>query len=548
MPKTITEGLGPNATGTVTAVAAAVKGKTAYSYAWAWITAVPQGVSFSNDNPTTIRLVTSGARGGQKQGTIQVTATDALGQRDTDLVTVNFAVPLLTLSLTGTSIAGAMTHTQTGATQIDASATNGVAPYVYTTAWIARPSTQVGIVAVDADSFRVDTTNAPGGAYNGSFSITVTDALGATDTKVVTLAYTVAALSVSLTPNPYSESIGIGNIGTTLVTAAASNGKTPYTYTYEWVSQPSSYITQSVVTSTTFYFATNALITAATRTGIFRVKVTDALGQNAQSDMPISITSTVVNLPTVYQMNPRDDSAGAWVSSFNAPVGIVPATDLVISWDGFMNFTTDTRYNSYTSGPTQLANRTVTQKSGISGANSATFGNRQPENDLPIYSMSTLAIGTLGSSAAFSNGLVAGAGSNTNYAMVYGLRNVYRGTDPARRVIGAHATPLTGGPYTSITVPGVTAPSDNSILMLFTVSYSANGYYWENGKPSTEWHHTLADFAGPGLFYIQMSWKLVPAGATGDLTFTKRYPDFDSAAGSVYKRVAFFVCIDSNTA
>lgn len=535
----IIESLDPTETGLTTVTATGSEGLAPYTYSFAWEVVPDTGVVLETVGADGVRVRTSLARGGTYIGVIRATVTDALGQTAFTMIPVSVIVPPLAISLTLSAITESLEETGTGTDQVDASATEGVAPYTFAFAWVNRTSTGLVIRTVDADSIGVDTLRCHGGTNTGQIRATVTDAIGQTASADISVEVVVPVLAVTLSPDITANLLEGDE--SALITATVVKGVTPYVYSFTWDTQPSD-LSFSLASANTGNIDVADPAADGLRSGVLRVTVTDDIGQVVTDTIAVEITVTSVPLPEVFMMNAR--VGPSWASTYPAPDGIVAATDLVVSWDGHMGFFSDTRYNAYNAGSPQLANRTVTYPAGIVGSSSAAFGNRQPDNDLPIYAMMTLAIGTLSSSADFSVGLQSGGGTANNYGMVYGLRNVAR-TSGANRVIGAANSPLTGGPFTTVTVPGVTAPADNSILMMFSNCYSANGWWFEDGTDEDEWNYPIQDFVGPGLSMLQMQWKLVPAGATGDITFTRRFPfGASEAAQSVYKRVAFFVCIE----
>jgi hypothetical protein len=435
MPLTITETLDPNDVTDMIALATAFEGKQAYSYSWGWVTQ-PQGLAISPVDERNIQIATEDALGGVKSGLVRVTATDALGQTDTDDLTVNITVPMLSIALDSASIIEEMLSSATSAATVTASATEGVAPYTYDFAWVERSDTVIDIEVLDADTVAVATVSAPDGDYTGTIRVTVTDSLGQTDTADITVEITVEAPA---------------------------------------------------------------------------------------------------ELPDIYLTSANE---AGWSSLMGLPVADYdPANDVILMFDGFMGFFSSNMIYDHDGSLPALGNRTSTVKN--FGASGSTFGNRQPENDLAVYGYCALGIGTLGSlvdqvGTGFTGGFDNGVSHSCN---TYVARRVYRGTDAARRVIGNHNTPLTGGPFTTVTVPGITVPNDDSLVVMCCIQYAGLGYWYENGVVDDGWTRPAGQ-----QWHRFIQWKRFPAGATGNLNFTRL---FNGAEYSCWKRLCFLVCLDS---
>lgn len=230
-----------------------------------------------------------------------------------------------------------------------------------------------------------------------------------------------------------------------------------------------------------------------------------------------------------------------WNGSIAPPAGYDHAADLIIGHAGFIGyFDANLHYTWASSGPyPSLSSLSYVAKS--SGSDPTTFGARPSNPSLEIYCESSVGIGTLLSSGEplIDTGMGSGFFVANQYTNMHAARNVYRGTDPARRVIGDVNTDRTASDQSTVVVPGVTAPSNNSLLICFVNSYASSWFWYEDGDVNDDWIRPAGQ-----VYQKHLMWKLVPAGPTGDLSFTMKLGGTTYTAG---KRQLFFVCIDSDT-
>lgn len=241
--------------------------------------------------------------------------------------------------------------------------------------------------------------------------------------------------------------------------------------------------------------------------------------------------------PEIYQTNAY--VGPGWNSSIPPPTGYTHTEDLIIGHSGFMGyFNASNDYDWDAGGAGVLTSSTVTSK--CFGTDSSIFGTR---SGLTIYGNNVLALGTLSSSglASIGTGFDGGfSGGASHYANVHAARRVYRGTNAARRVIGATNSDTTATDQTTVTVPGITVPSNNSLVILVVLAYGSAYTWYQDGNTSDGWTRPAGQLFGRSIY-----WKLFPAGATGNLSFTNMLGATTYAA---YKRQLYLICLDSNTA
>lgn len=233
-----------------------------------------------------------------------------------------------------------------------------------------------------------------------------------------------------------------------------------------------------------------------------------------------SITDTNVNLPTGYDHS-TDLMLGfsGYASSLDASITndfnwTNPAVQPIVS-----------SYNKFAGG-------------GVWPSMFGTYLGPGPYNSLAIRAGIDVALFTL-SGSGFTQmraNVSSGFSNGPAYVKRVGhMRNVYRGTDPARRVWGAWSSNETANDPTTVVLPGVTAPSANSLLL--AVVLHANGLRFQAADNSFS-HHAF--------FNIWIGSKLVPAGPTGNVTLIPE--DFSGNYYACGKARGFLICLDSNTA
>ncbi len=217
------------------ATASATGGTTTYTYSWS--------------NAATTASIT-----GVIAGTYSVTITDANGCTDSASVTITEPA-----SLVATGVVNNHVSCNSGSNgSATASATGGTTAYTYSWSNAATTATVTGLAA-------------------GTYSVTITDANGCTDSSSVTIAEpTMLVVSASVDSNSSCSSTANG-----VASASASGGITPYTYA--WSSGASTAIATGLAN------------------GQHVVTITDANGCSDTASVNILVLDTV--LPTVIAHN-----------------------------------------------------------------------------------------------------------------------------------------------------------------------------------------------------------------------------------------------------
>jgi hypothetical protein len=199
-------------------------------------------------------------------------------------------------SLTATVAPSSVSKTDTGTSITTASVTvtaaGGTPGYTYS--WV-RTSGSTSIAADSASSATTTFTGsslASGSTYSAVFTCTVTDAVAATKTAVVSVEITRVAMTASASPTTLSKTGSDATLTTASTTVTASGGTTPYTYSWAFVSGDSFTITSPSAATTTFSATLNEDEFVS---GIYRCTVTDSTGGTpltATADVPVTITRT----------------------------------------------------------------------------------------------------------------------------------------------------------------------------------------------------------------------------------------------------------------
>ncbi|MDX9930441.1 MAG: gliding motility-associated C-terminal domain-containing protein [Bacteroidales bacterium] len=250
------------ATGSATAIPSG--GTEPYGYSW---------------NTTPVQ--TDATATGLAAGTYKVTVTDANGCIAEAEVTITQPAEPLAVAITAQTNVDCFGEASGSAT---AEATGGAAPYTYT--WNTTP-VQTGPVALLLPA--------------GTWTVTVTDDAGATETADVTITQPSEALAVTMAKTDVrcnGESNGTA-------TATATGGTAPYTY--EWNTVP---------------VQTDAQATGLAA-GTYTVTVTDANGciisGNVTIDEPAALTVAIISQTNVFCFGEATGSAVAEASGGTAP-------------------------------------------------------------------------------------------------------------------------------------------------------------------------------------------------------------------------------------
>jgi hypothetical protein len=222
--------------------------------------------------------------------------TDAGNTSTTEPATngVAAAADSLPGSLTATVAPSSVSKTDTGTSITTASVTvtaaGGTPGYTYS--WV-RTSGSTSIAADSASSATTTFTGsslASGSTYSAVFTCTVTDAVAATKTAIVSVEITRIAMTASASPSTLSKTGTAATLTTASTTVTPSGGTAPYTYAWTFVSGDSFTITSASAATTTFSATLNEDEFVS---GIYRCTVTDSTGGTpltATADVPVTIT------------------------------------------------------------------------------------------------------------------------------------------------------------------------------------------------------------------------------------------------------------------
>ncbi len=215
------------------ATASATGGTMPYTYNWS--------------NSATTASIT-----GVVAGTYSVTITDQNGCTDSSSITITEPVVLVSASIVDSNVS-CNTFSNGGAT---ASATGGTMPYTYNWSNSAITASITGVVA-------------------GTYSVTITDANGCTDSSSITITEPVVLVSASIV----DSNVSCNTFSDGGATASATGGTMPYTY--NWSNS-----------------ATTASITGVVA-GTYSVTITDANGCTDSSSITITEPAVLVSASIV---------------------------------------------------------------------------------------------------------------------------------------------------------------------------------------------------------------------------------------------------------
>jgi gliding motility-associated-like protein len=419
------------ATGTATAIPAG--GTAPYGYSW-----------------DTTPVQTTETATGLVAGTYTVTVTDANGCTATATVTIT--EPPAPLTVTITSQTNILCYGDaTGSATADAS--GGAAPYVYS--WDTTP-VQTGPTAT--------------GLVAGTYTVTVTDNIGAVGTGTVTITQPAAALALTST---WTDVLCTG-AGNGTATVVATGGTAPYSYS--WDSTP----VQTTATAT-------GLIP-----GTYTATVTDANGCVATINVTITEPALSLTVSVTAQTNVLCFGSSTGTATATASGGTAPYT---YSWSSTPVQTASTATGlaagAYTvtvtdaNGCTSTDNVTITQpptgvtivttqtnvlcNGGSDGTATATVtGGTAPYS----YSWNTTPVQT----TASATGLAAGS-------YIVTVTDADGCTNTQTVVIGEPQTLLLTTDVTDASCPGVT---DATINLTITGGTAPFTIIWDDGTTSED--------------------------------------------------------------
>ncbi|PRZ22004.1 DUF7507 domain-containing protein [Flavobacterium granuli] len=244
---------------TGSATASATGGTAAYTYSW-------------NTNPIQNTAVASGLAA----GTYTVTVTDSKGCSDTEQITITEPQNALVASIgsvANVNCKGAATGSAT------ASATGGTAAYTYS--WNTNPIQNTAVAA---------------GLAAGTYTVTVTDSKGCTDTEQITITepQNVLVASIGSVSNVNCKGAATGS-----ATASATGGTAAYTYS--WNTNP----------------VQNTAVASGLTAGTYTVTVTDSKGCTDTEQITITEPQDmlVASIGSVANVNCKGGATGSATAS-----------------------------------------------------------------------------------------------------------------------------------------------------------------------------------------------------------------------------------------
>ncbi|SHH29531.1 SprB repeat-containing protein, partial [Flavobacterium granuli] len=244
---------------TGSATASATGGTPAYTYSW-------------NTNPVQNTAVASGLAA----GTYTVTVTDSKGCTDTEQITITEPQDALVAaigSVTNVNCKGGATGSAT------ASATGGTPAYTYS--WNTNP---------------VQNTAVASGLAAGTYTVTITDSKGCTDTEQITITEPQDALVAAIGSVTNVNCKG----GATGSATASATGGTP-AYTYSWNTNP----------------VQNTAVASGLAAGTYTVTVTDSKGCTDTEQITITEPENVLvaAIGSVEHVNCKGGATGSATAS-----------------------------------------------------------------------------------------------------------------------------------------------------------------------------------------------------------------------------------------
>jgi hypothetical protein len=470
-------------------------GTTPYTWAVASGT-LPAGLTLSSAG------VLSGTPTGSGTSNFTVTLTDAVGGTASTAfaLTINPGVLITTASPLPGGDVGA-TYSQTFA------ASGGTTPYTWT---ISSGTAPAGLTLSSAGVL----SGTPTTAGSSTFTVKVTDNVGATSTKSFTLV-------IAAAPSITTASLPAGDVSVAYSqTLAESGGTSPFTWSLSSGSLPTGLtISAAGVISGT---------PSATGTFSFTVKVTDAATASATKSLSIQINAQ----PTISTSSPlpAGDVGTAYSKTFAASGGTGAYTWSVISGTLPTGLTLSTA-GVLSGTPTAVGNPfsfTVQVADTLGGKGSTAF--TVVINPAPSITTTSLASGVAGSAYSQS---VAGSGGTTPYTW-----SISVGSLPPGLTIGSSSGAITGTPsaagtynFTVKLTDSVGAAATKALSIVITGPLNVNTSSLANGDVGVAYSATLVAGGGTPPYTWSITTGSLPTGvslnaSTGALTGTP------SAAGT----------------
>jgi hypothetical protein len=314
----LTSGVGS----TVLTTTAATGGKAPYTYSW-----THTGGSASTTanaailSPTISATLTSGQTSAE---TWTVTATDAVGHtaQASTVVTFNYAAAAMTLVFSPTAVTVAANDPGLASGVLTPVPGGGVAPYTYS--WAHTSGTRSSLSSPAVATPTVSATLLAGDSFSEVWTLTVTDSVGSSIAKPITVTFTALPALKATPPVDRTVVVGTTNTATTVLTSTVTGGKTPYTYAWSRTAGTTSTTANAAVLSPTI---SATLTPGQTTVETWTLNATDALGHTATGSTDITFTSpnpvAVVFSPTSVAVSANDPGLAS--GSFNPVVsGGVP--------------------------------------------------------------------------------------------------------------------------------------------------------------------------------------------------------------------------------
>lgn len=169
-----------------------------------------------------------------------------------------------------------------------ASATGGVPGYTYAWTYVSGTAFTIDSPASATTTFTQTVT--AGSTINAVYRCTVTDSALNTASSTAAVAATasvIPALAFSVPPSDVSSvRSGGGSLTSSVSAGVASGGTAPYSYAWTYVSGDVFTINSPSSNSTTF---TTTLIAGQTKTGVYRLTVTDSVAATVSATVTIEL-------------------------------------------------------------------------------------------------------------------------------------------------------------------------------------------------------------------------------------------------------------------
>jgi hypothetical protein len=343
----------------------------------AWITVTPTSGTTEVQPTPSVCVNTAGLTAGSYTGSLIITATNGTGSNSPLKVPVS-------LTLTGSSVAPTIT-TQPSSKTITAGQTatftvaaSGTSPMTYQ--WSKNGTAMSGVTSSTYTTPAETMTD-----NNATFSVMVSNSAGNATSSTAILTVNAAAVAPTITSQPSSQSV---NVGQTATFNVAATGTSPMTY--QWSKNS---VAISGATSSTY---TTPAETTADNKAAFAVTVSNSAGSAASSPAVLTVNS-VVTAPAILTQPANQTVIAGQTATFTVSAsGTSPMTyqwsknGVAISGATSSSYTTPAETSSDNSAKFTAV---VTNSAGSATSNAATL----------TVSASTLILNSSASSLTFGN-------------------------------------------------------------------------------------------------------------------------------------------------